>query len=321
MYIVQNRFIIFPKLQYKRPGAPRVAALEHVADVRKHKQESMIFYNFRLLAVGTFVKTKSMKCLLYLAPVTLLCQLATAQVSNKKQDKMENKEVVRKLYDEALNKRNTTLLPELISTAYDGPDFKQVVKGLTDAFPDAYWKVKDIVAEGNKVVVFQQFQGTHRGAFQDIPATGRSVATDGVVSYELKDGKVIHSETLTNRLGFLQDLGVLPKDINGSPDNVIFIDKFIVPTAAENEFFDRMKINRDLIKTLPGFIRDAVYTHSDDGGNLVCVTIAVWADEAAFRQARETVQASYKKEGFDMPGMLKRLNIAIDRGVYKEQLH
>ncbi|WP_158286466.1 ester cyclase [Chitinophaga sp. S165] len=261
-----------------------------------------------------------MKCLLYLAPVMLLCQLTTAQVSNKKEHKMENKEVLRKLYDEALNKRNTALLPELISEAYDGPDFKEVVAGLTNAFPDAYWQVKDIISEGNKVVVFQQFQGTHRGTFQHIPATGRSVATDGVVSYELKDGKIIHSETLTNRLGFLQDLGVLPQNVNGSPDNVVFIDKFIVPPAGAKEFFDRVKINRDLIKTLPGFIRDAAYSHTDDNGKLVCVTVAVWADEIAFRQAKEVVQASYKKEGFDMPGMLKRLNITIDRGVYKEIL-
>ena len=261
-----------------------------------------------------------MKRLLYLASVMLLSQTTIAQVSNKKEAKMQNKEVIRRLYEEAMNKRNIALLPELISATYDGPDFKQVVTGLTDAFPDAQWSVKDIVAEGNKVVVFQQFQGTHSGPFQHIPATGRRVATDGVVAYELRDGKVIHSETLTNRLGFLQDLGVLPRDINGSPDNVILIDKFIVPAVATNEFFDRVKINRDLIKTLPGFIRDAAYTHTDNDGNLVCVTVAVWANKTAFEQARETVQAAYKKEGFDMTGMLKRLNITIDRAAYKESL-
>ncbi|MCF6402256.1 ester cyclase [Chitinophaga filiformis] len=261
-----------------------------------------------------------MKSLLYLVSAMLLSQMTIAQVANKKEVNMQNKEVIRRLYDEAMNKRNTALLPELISAAYDGPDFKQVVTGLTDAFPDAQWIVKDVVAEGNKVVVFQQFQGTHRGTFQHIPATGRRVASDGVVAYELKDGKVIHSETLTNRLGFLQELGVLPRDINGSPDNVIFIDKFIVPAGATKEFFERVKINRDLIKTVPGFIRDAAYTYTDSDGNTVCVTVAVWANKAAFEQARETVQASYKKEGFDMPGMLKRLNITIDRGVYREML-
>lgn len=261
-----------------------------------------------------------MKRLLYLASVMLLSQVTIAQVSDKKEDKMQNKEVVRKLYDDVLNKRNTALLPELVSENYDGPDFRQVLTALTTAFPDAHWKVRDMVAEDNKVVVFQQLQGTHKGPFQHIPATGRRVANDGVVSYELKDGKVIHSETLTNRLGFLQELGVLPNDISSSPENVILIDKFIVPAAATNEFFDRVKINRDLIKALPGFIRDAAYNHTDNNGDVIFVTVAVWANQAVFEQARETVQAAYKREGFDMSGMLKRLNITIDRSVYKEFL-
>ncbi|PSL35895.1 ester cyclase [Chitinophaga ginsengisoli] len=259
-----------------------------------------------------------MKSLLYLVSTVLLSQMSIAQVADKKEVNMQNKEVIRKLYEEAMNKRNIALLPELISADYDGPDFKQVVTGLTDAFPDAHWKVKDMVAEGNKVVVFQQFQGTHLGTFQHIPATGRGVASNGVVAYELKDGKVIHSETLTDRLGFLQELGVLPRNINGSPDNVIFIDRFTVPNTAVNEFLERVKVNRGLIKTLPGFVRDAAYSYTDNEGKFVFVTVAVWGNKAAFEQARETVQASYKKEGFDMPAMLKRLNITIERGVYKE---
>lgn len=280
----------------------------------------MIFYNSCNAAPGSFVKIKSMKSLLYLSAAMLLSQITNAQVTDKKEVNMQNKEVISKLYDEAMNKRNVALIPELISSAYDGPDFKQVVMGLTNAFPDAQWKVKDIVAEGNKVVVFQQFQGTHLDTFQHIPATGRRVASNGVVAYELKDGKVIHSETLTDRLGFLQELGILPRDINGNPDNIIFIDKFTVPAAAVNEFLERVKMNRDLIKTLPGFIKDAAYSYTDTDGKLVFVTTAVWANKAVFEQARETVQAAYKKEGFDMPQMLKRLGITIDRGVYKEFL-
>lgn len=261
-----------------------------------------------------------MKTLLYLMAVMTLPRLVIAQGTNTKEVYMENKEVIRRLYEEAMNKGNIELLPRLISSAYDGPDFSQVLTGLKNAFPDARWVIKELVAEGDKVVVFQQFEGTHEGTFQGIPPTGKRVSTDGVVSYVLKDGTVIHSETLTNRLGFLQDLGVLPKDLNNSPDHVIFIDKFIVPATALSEFSERMNINRALIRTLPGFIRDAVYTHTDGDGNHVCVTVAVWKDDTALRQAKEAVQASYRKEGFDMPGMLKRLGITIDRGVYKEIL-
>ena len=98
----------------------------------------------------------------------------------------------------------------------------------------------------------------------------------------------------------------------------ILIDKFIVPKDAKQEFMERMNINRNFIKQLPGFVQDAVYESNDEHGNEIYVTVAVWQNEAVFKKAREAVQAEYKKQNFDLPGMLKRLNITIDRGVYKK---
>jgi len=37
--------------------------------------------------------------------------------------------------------------------------------------------------------------------------------------------------------------------------NEILIDRFVVPPEAAEEFLHRMKMNRDFIKELPGFIR------------------------------------------------------------------
>ena len=98
----------------------------------------------------------------------------------------------------------------------------------------------------------------------------------------------------------------------------ILIDKFIVPKEAKQEFMERMTINRNFIKQLPGFVQDAVYESHDEQGNEIYVTVAVWQNEAVFKKAREAVQAEYKKQNFDLAGMLKRLNITIDRGVYKK---
>ena len=100
-----------------------------------------------------------------------------------------------------------------------------------------------------------------------------------------------------------------------------FIDKFIVPAAAVNEFTNRMNINRNFIKKLPGFIKDEAYQRTDEHGNLVCITIAAWENEDALKKAREVVQAEYKKQGFDMPAMLSRLNIVMDRGLYTDMEH
>ena len=97
-----------------------------------------------------------------------------------------------------------------------------------------------------------------------------------------------------------------------------FIDKFLVPPAAKEEFLERMSINRKFLRQLPGFIEDAAYEYTDGNGNLVCVTIARWKNKEAVAKAKEAVQAEYKREGFDMAGMMKRLGIVIDRGIYIE---
>jgi len=96
-----------------------------------------------------------------------------------------------------------------------------------------------------------------------------------------------------------------------------FIDKFIVPQSAKREFIERMNVNRNFIKNLPGFIEDNVYERTDERGNLIIVTVAMWKDEDAIKNAKGAVQALYRKEGFDMQGFLERLNIVIDRGLYK----
>lgn len=101
----------------------------------------------------------------------------------------------------------------------------------------------------------------------------------------------------------------------------IFIDRFEVPQESKAEFIERMNINRNLIKNLPGFVEDAVYERNDELGNLICVTVAVWESEEAIKKAREAVQAAYKKEGFNLQAMLERLNITmVERGVYTKQV-
>lgn len=98
--------------------------------------------------------------------------------------------------------------------------------------------------------------------------------------------------------------------------NAILIDKFFVPAAAKQEFLERMTYNRNYIRTLPGFLRDEIYSSTDADGNLHIVTVAVWKDQQAIDKAKIAVQAEYKRVGFDMPGMLNRLHITIDRGIY-----
>lgn len=242
-----------------------------------------------------------------------------------------NKEVIRELYEQSLNKRNMRLLQDLISEDYTGVQgkkgaaaFEEPIAPLIKAFPDIQWEIEDLFGEGDKVVVRWKWRGTHTGPFRNYTATGKTITNDGMAVFECKDGKIINAQVQTDRLGFLQELDVLPLDLTVLPnkraykDKVSFIDKFFVPAAAKNEFYARMGINRNFIKKLPGFIEDTAYEYTDSDGNLICVTVAQWESREALNKAREAVQAEYKKQGFDTAEMFKRLNITADRGIYTE---
>ena len=97
----------------------------------------------------------------------------------------------------------------------------------------------------------------------------------------------------------------------------VFIDRFIVPVTSKSEFLERLTINRELIKGLPGFIQDSVFEKPDHSGNLMFVTVAVWTSEEAINDAKQAVQAEYRKQGFDLAAMLERLRITfVERGIY-----
>ncbi|QEC74635.1 antibiotic biosynthesis monooxygenase family protein [Mucilaginibacter ginsenosidivorax] len=98
----------------------------------------------------------------------------------------------------------------------------------------------------------------------------------------------------------------------------LFIDRFIVPPAAKAEFMERMAINRTMINKLPGFIRDEAFVREDEQGQLHCITIAVWESESALKAAKGTVQAEYQRQGFNLPAMLERLDIRMERGQFQK---
>lgn len=242
-----------------------------------------------------------------------------------------NKEVIRNLYEESLNKRNMALLRELISPDYVGvrgvkgaAGFEEPIVPLLKAFPDIQWNIETLVGEEDKVVVKWKWRGTHTAPFTNFEASGKTISNEGVGIFELKNGKIIKSQVQTDRLGFLQELEVLPLDLTllsvkkHTKDQVRFIDKFFVPLAAKAEFYERMRINRSFIKNLPGFMEDAAYEYTDANGNLICLTVALWENNEALNKAREAVQAEYKKQGFDAAEMFKRLDITADRGIYTE---
>lgn len=244
-----------------------------------------------------------------------------------------NKDVVRKIYEQAMNLRNMRLLGDLISDEFVGflgakgaVAFQDRVTELIKALPDAQWKIEELIAEGDRVVVRWKLKGTHLGPFLFFRPTERQVTNEGIGFYRLKNGKVTEAVVHTDRLGFLQDIEALPSDLsrlsnNANAGHVRFIDKFTMPVEAKREFMERMHINMDIIKKLPGFIDHTIYERVDDIGKFEVITIAVWESEIALKKAKENVQLAYKQQGFDMARFFERLNISMERGEYTEVVH
>ncbi|ATL46258.1 hypothetical protein COR50_03210 [Chitinophaga caeni] len=251
--------------------------------------------------------------------------------SEKTTNNMENKEIIRELYEEILNKRAFDKLDQIISPGYAGIDqqkgakaFKKPILPLIAAFPGLKWELDHIVAEGDQVVACWHVTGTQEGPLPGIAATGKTVNSFGMAIYKLEAGQIVASEVHTDRLDFLQQLGVLPADVNAIPKpattgSVYFIDQFKVPNEALPAFEQRMALNREMIKKMEGFEGDTIYKFSS-GDTTQLITVAHWRDAAALEQAKNKVIASYQAEGFDMPAQLKAWGIQMERGIYKAVL-
>jgi len=139
----------------------------------------------------------------------------------------KNKEIVRSLYEDGLNKRNYDLLDELIAENYSGirgetgpSGFKTTTVSIIESFPDIQWNIEDLIAEKDKVVVRWSTKGTHQGTFRGIfPASGKQIEDRAIVIYQIKDYKIVNVWKQVDRLGFLQQIGVIPEDLSSLASN------------------------------------------------------------------------------------------------------
>ena len=115
----------------------------------------------------------------------------------------QNKAIVRRFFEEVFNTGNFDRLDELFAPDFTGhglasqgagtgPDkVRHTVLHFRHAFPDIQFRVEEMIAEGDKVVVRVSFRGTHQGEFMGIPATGKLVHVSGVELARLENGKII----------------------------------------------------------------------------------------------------------------------------------
>jgi steroid delta-isomerase-like uncharacterized protein len=135
---------------------------------------------------------------------------------------LENKIIVRRLYEEVWNKRKLEVVDELISPSHAlhdpnisgsqiGPEaYKRQVARFTTAFPDLRFTIDDIVSEEDKLVVSWTISGTHKGEYEGIPPTDKKISVEGITINHIGDGKILDSDISWDALGLMRQLGHAP---------------------------------------------------------------------------------------------------------------
>jgi predicted ester cyclase len=120
----------------------------------------------------------------------------------------DNKALVHRLVDEAINRGNLDVVDELFAPNL-APIVRQESTRFLAAFPDYREEIVELIAEGDTVVGRFTCSGTHRGEWLGIAPTGRRFEQVAEVYWlRFKDGKIIDYWGLEDTAGRLQQLGV-----------------------------------------------------------------------------------------------------------------
>jgi steroid delta-isomerase-like uncharacterized protein len=91
-----------------------------------------------------------------------------------------------------------------------GPEaIKQFAASMRQAFLDLEIIIEEQIAEGDKVLTGFRTRGTHRGELWGIPPTGKVVEITNMSIYRIEGGKMAEGWPAPDRLGMMQQLGLL----------------------------------------------------------------------------------------------------------------
>ena len=143
----------------------------------------------------------------------------------------ENKTIIRRLYDEAVNRHDARAVASFYAEDADnhgvlvGRDgIERLFEALFAVFPDWRYSIEEIVAEGDRVMCRTTLRGTHlgaaaalppvfRGVFNGVGPTGRSIEVAHFHLYRIVEGKIAEHAAVRDDLVMLKQLDLLDFDL------------------------------------------------------------------------------------------------------------
>lgn len=167
-------------------------------------------------------KSTLSNCLFAAIALFTLFFSACSTTPEAKPDRVEaNIKAYTHVWDEVMNKGKLDMINDSNFTADVVFHMKPAdVKGIDSArayyanfltgFSNIQFTIKDVFGQGDKLVKYWNFKGTHTGNFFGIPATGKSVDLDGSTIVLMRDGKIAEEQDFYDNMDFMTQLGLVP---------------------------------------------------------------------------------------------------------------
>ena len=141
-------------------------------------------------------------------------------MSNKSKEEImsteENKAAVHQMFDESFNQGDTSGIKEIVAADYidhspipapgPGPEgFAKRIAALSAAFVEEV-TFGVFLAEGDLVAFTWTFNGTHKGVFAGVPATGKKVTLSGINIERFRDGKIVEHWSHFDLAGLMKQI-------------------------------------------------------------------------------------------------------------------
>ena len=138
----------------------------------------------------------------------------------------ENKALVHRLYDEAINRQDAAAAAGFYATdavnhgrVVGRAGMQRVFEALFSTFPDFHYVIENETAEGDRVVCKVMMTGTHlgeptlpeifHGMLKGVAPTGKRVQVLQYHDFRISAGQIIEHAAVRDDLGMLLQLGVV----------------------------------------------------------------------------------------------------------------
>jgi predicted ester cyclase len=132
----------------------------------------------------------------------------------------ENKAMVRRIIEEAINKGNLAVIDKIMAPSYvyhfpgmevRGPEgFRQFATMMRTAFPDIKVSIDEIIGEGNLVAARLTLRGTLKGEFMGMAPTGGRMEFPEAVFVLFEGGKEVEAWPYADTHNMFAQLGLNP---------------------------------------------------------------------------------------------------------------